>query len=162
MSARQTAMNDRKEINIGQLRALIGKEIGLSKWFLIDQDMIDKFADLTGDDQFHHVDPERAKATPFGGTIAHGLLTLSLLRAMFEGSNAPRVQGMTMAISYGANRLRFTAPVPSGKRVRGRFILSDLVEKDPRTFMQTFEFTVEIEGEERPALIAEWLIMLVL
>ncbi|MGY3484781.1 acyl dehydratase [Bradyrhizobium sp. USDA 4011] len=155
-------MENRKEISIDQLRKLVGKEIGLSKWFVIDQEMINEFAKLTGDDQFHHTDPERAKLTPFGGTIAHGLLTLSLLRAMFEESNAPRVHGMTMAISYGANRLRFTAPVRSGGRVRGRFVLSDLVEKDPRTFMQTFEFTVEIENEEKPALIAEWLIMLIL
>ncbi len=149
-------------VSIDELKNRIGTEIGVSDWFLIDQKMIDSFAKLTGDDQFHHVDLERAKASPFGGTIAHGMLTLSLLRAMYESSNAPHVTGMKMAVSYGANRLRFTAPVPSGKRVRGHFKLLDVTEKLPSAIMETLEFNVEIEGGDRPALVAEWLIQIVL
>ncbi len=148
-------------VSIDELKKRIGEEIGVSDWFLIDQEMIDSFAKLTGDDQFHHVDPERAKASSFGGTIAHGMLTLSLLRAMYESSNAPHPTGMKMAVSYGANRLRFTAPVPSGRRVRGHFKLLDVADKMPSAIMETLEFSVEVEDQDKPALIAEWLIQIV-
>jgi len=149
-------------VTIDELRAKVGSEVGVSEWMRIDQEMINQFAKITADDQFQHIDPERAKATQFGGTIAHGMLTLSLLRAMYESCDAPALRGTKIAVSYGANRLRFTAPVPSGGRVRGHFKLISLEEKDPKKIMETFEFMVEIEGQERPALIAEWLIQIVL
>jgi acyl dehydratase len=149
-------------VSIEDLKTRIGSEIGVPGWLLIDQEMIDSFAKLTGDNQFHHVDLERAKASPFGGTIAHGMLTLSLLRSMYESSNAPRVEGMKMVVSYGANRLRITSPVRSGKRVRGRFKLLDVMEKVPSAIIETLEFKVDMEGEEKPALIAEWLIQIIL
>jgi acyl dehydratase len=151
-----------RTIELSELRSMVGTEIGVSDWFLIDQDMINQFAKLTGDDQFHHVDVVRAKDSPFGGTIAHGMLTLSLLRAMYERSNAPGLKGTKAAISYGANKLRFTAPVRSGKRVRGHFKLVSLEQKSSNAVMQTFEFLVEVEDENRPALIAEWLIQITL
>ncbi|KXU30509.1 nodulation protein NodN [Sphingobium sp. 22B] len=146
---------------LDELRSMVGQEVGVSDWYLIDQDMVNRFADLTDDHQFHHVDPERARDSPFGTTIAHGMLTLSLLRSMYESSKAPVLDGTSMAVSYGANRLRFTAPVPTGSRVRGHFTLADLNEGDDGRVLQTFTFTVEIEGQSRPALIAEWLIQFV-
>lgn len=140
-----------------KMKELIGRRIGTSEWMLIDQAMIDKFADATGDHQFIHVDPGRAKSTPFGGTIAHGFLTLSLYPVMIEKSNCPRPEGVKMGVNYGCNKLRFLTPVRSGKRVRGHFKLLELEEKRPGQWQQTLEFSVEIEGEEKPALMAEWL-----
>jgi acyl dehydratase len=119
--------------------------------------MIDKFADATGDHQFIHVDPERAAQTPFGGTIAHGFLTLSLLPLLRSQLGLPKIAGMKMAVNYGCNKIRFIAPVRSGKRVRGKFKTLELVEKRPGQWQRTEEVTVEIEGESKPALIAEWI-----
>ncbi|MGV7121897.1 MaoC family dehydratase [Sphingopyxis sp. 550A] len=140
-----------------KMKELIGGRIGTSEWIRIDQAMIDKFADATGDHQFIHVDPERSKSTPFGGTIAHGFLTLSLYPDMIEKSDCPRPEGVKMGVNYGCNKLRFLTPVRSGKRVRGHFKLLELEEKRPGQWQQTLEFSVEIEGEAKPALIAEWL-----
>ena len=106
-----------------KMKELIGRRIGTSEWMLIDQAMIDKFADATGDHQFIHVDPGRAKSTPFGGTIAHGFLTLSLYPVMIEKSNCPRPEGVKMGVNYGCNKLRFLTPVRSGNRVRANFKL---------------------------------------
>ena len=142
---------------VSELRAKVGQPIGTSDWLLVDQAMINKFADATGDHQFIHVDPERAKATPFGGTIAHGFLTLSLFPRLYELSDAPRAEGVRMGVNYGGNKVRFLAPVRSGKRVRGHFKLLELDEKRPGQWQQTLEFSVEIEGEDKPALIAEWI-----
>lgn len=133
-----------------------GEKLGSSEWILVDQEMINKFADATGDHQFIHVDEEKAKLTPFGGTIAHGFLSLSLFPVMMAKSDCPRVEGVKMGVNYGGNKTRFLAPVRSGKRVRGHFTLLDLEEKRPGQWQQTLEFTVEIEGEEKPALMAEW------
>ena len=135
----------------------VGQNIGVSEWILVDQDMINKFADATGDHQFIHINEEMAKQTPFGGTIAHGFLTLSLFPVMSAKSDCPKVAGVKMGDNYGGHKTRFLAPVRSGKHERGHFKLLELVEKRPGQWQQTLEFTVEIEGEEKPALQAEWI-----
>lgn len=139
------------------LKEFEGKTIGTSEWVLVDQDMINKFADATGDHQFIHVDEKRAKLTPFGGTIAHGFLTLSLMPLLMAKSDYPRPSGVKMGVNYGGNKVRFLAPVRSGKRVRGHIKLLEISEKRPGQWQQTVELTVEIEGEEKPALLAEWI-----
>ena len=139
------------------LAARAGENIGTSEWVLVDQAMINKFADATGDHQFIHVNEELAKMTPFGGTIAHGFLTLSLFPMLMAKSDCPRVDGVKMGVNYGGNKVRFLAPVRSGKRVRAHFKLLELEEKRPSQWQQTLEFSVEIEGEDKPALIAEWI-----
>ncbi len=140
-----------------ELFALKGKDIGTSEWMLIDQDRVNKFAEATGDFQFIHVDPERAKLTPFGGPIAHGFLSLSLLPVLTAQADLPRLDGVKMGVNYGGNKTRFIAPVKVGKRVRGHFKMLDIEEKRPGQFQQTMEFTLEIEGEDKPALMAEWI-----
>jgi len=140
-----------------KMKELIGQELGVSPWVTVDQDMIDKFAEATGDHQFIHVDPERAKMTPFGGTIAHGFLTLSLFPRLVAETDMPRPEGVKMGINYGGNKVRFLTPVRSGSKVRGRFKLVDLEEKRPGQWQQVLDFTVEIEGQDKPALIAEWI-----
>lgn len=139
------------------LAAMAGETLGTSEWVLVDQAMINKFADATGDHQFIHVNEEMAKMTPFGGTIAHGFLTLSLFPMLMAKSDCPRVEGVKMGVNYGGNKVRFLAPVRSGKRVRAQFKLLELEEKRPGQWQQTLEFSVEIEGEDKPALIAEWI-----
>ena len=134
----------------------VGQEIGVSPWITISQADIDTFADVTGDHQFIHVDPEAAKATPFGGTIAHGFLTLSLLSQM-ASSVMLRPETVKMAVNYGFERVRFIAPVRSGKRVRGRFTLARMDEKNPGQYQFVHNVVVEIEGEEKPAFIADWI-----
>lgn len=139
-----------------ELYKMVGQEVGVSKWFTVDQARINAFADVTEDHQFIHVDPERAKETPFGGTIAHGFLTLSLLSAMiYDG--VPGMEGETMGVNYGFNRVRFLSPVPSGTRVRARFVLSEFDERKPGEVTTIMDVTVEIEGQEKPALVAEWI-----
>lgn len=140
-----------------EMAAKVGETLGSSEWVLVDQDMINKFADATGDHQFIHVNPDMAKMTPFGGTIAHGFLTLSLFPMLMEKSDCPRIEGIRMGVNYGGNKVRFLAPVRSGKRVRGHFKLLGLEEKRPGQWQQTLEFSVEIEGEDKPAVIAEWI-----
>lgn len=140
-----------------ELKAKVGETIGTSEWVLVDQDMINKFADATGDHQFIHIDEEKAKLTPFGGTIAHGFLTLSLIPMLGQKTDAPKIDGVKMGVNYGGNKVRFLAPVRSGKRVRSHVKLLELDEKRPSQWQQTNEITVEIEGEEKPALIAEWI-----
>lgn len=135
---------------------LIGTEVGVSDWIEISQETIDKFADLTHDHQFIHIDPEAAAKTPFGGTIAHGFLTLSMLSAMGAGT-VVRFENVVMGVNYGFEKVRFMQPVPSGAKVRGRFVLKDVKERNPGQYQLTYEVTAEIEGVEKPALIAEWL-----
>lgn len=144
-------------ITIDDLKNKIGQEVGVSDWLEVTQAMIDKFADATGDHQFIHVDPERAAQTPFGGTIAHGFLTLSLMPRLSNLAGISLTSGVKMGVNYGGNKTRFLAPVRSGKRVRGRFKLLELAEKRPGQWQQVMEYTLEIEGEEKPALIAEWI-----
>jgi len=142
--------------SIDEIRSKVGKEVGVSGWLPVDQARIDAFAEATEDRQFIHVDPEAAKQTPFGGTIAHGFLSLSLLSRMAaEASLLP--DGLKMAVNYGFDRVRFLAPVRSGKRVRGRFTLDSVDEKAPGQLLIRQRVTVEIEDEEKPALTAEWL-----
>ena len=142
--------------NIEDIKFKVGQEVGVSPWILISQADIDRFADVTGDHQFIHVDPEAAKATPFGGTVAHGFLTLSLLSQM-AGHTMLVPDGVRMAVNYGFERVRFIAPVRSGKRVRGRFTLARLDEKNPGQWQFVHHVVVEIEGEEKPALVAHWI-----
>ena len=144
-------------ISAQDMQGMVGQTLGTSEWLLVDQDMINKFADATGDHQFIHVNEEMAKMTPFGGTIAHGFLTLSLFPVLMAKSDCPRVEGVKMGVNYGGNKVRFLAPVRSGKRVRGHFKLLELEEKRPGQWQQTLEFTVEIEGEDKPAVMAEWI-----
>ena len=147
-------------ITIEDLSRQIGRE-SVSDWVVVSQEMINQFADATGDHQFIHLDAERAKHTPFGGTIAHGFLTLSLMPLLSaKVVDQPKVEGVKMGVNYGGNKVRFLTPVRSGSRVRGRFKLLELVEKRPGQWQQTTEFTVEIEGQDKPALIAEWISMI--
>ena len=141
------------------LKAKVGETIGTSEWLLVDQEMIDKFADATGDHQFIHVNPAMAAMTPFGGTIAHGFLTLSLIPVLTEKSDIERPEGLKMALNYGGNRVRFLQPVRSGKRVRAHFKLLEMVEKRPGQWQHTSEITLEIEGEDKPGYVAEWISM---
>lgn len=144
----------RAALPLDDYRALVGTEVGVSDWVLVDQARIDAFADCTGDHQFIHVDPVRAAASPFGTTIAHGYLTLSLIPMMTYAA-VPSIAGATMGVNYGVNKLRFMAPVRSGKRVRGRFTLNAVDARPDGSFQSTVAVTVEIDGEAKPALIGE-------
>jgi acyl dehydratase len=141
----------------GAIKELVGEVVGTSAWVEVTQERINQFAEATGDFQFIHIDEEKAKLTPFGGTIAHGFLTLSLIPLLTQESDCPRPEGVKMGVNYGGNKTRFLAPVRSGKRVRGVFKLLELDEKRPGQWQQTMEITVEIEGEPKPALICEWI-----
>ena len=142
--------------SLDEIRSRVGTEVGLSSWIDVTQSRIDSFAEATEDRQFIHTDPSAAAQTPFGGTIAHGFLTLSLLSRMAaEAMLLP--EGLRMAVNYGLDRVRFLTPVRSGKRVRGRFVLDSVEEKAPGQLLLRHTVTVEIEGEERPALTAVWL-----
>ena len=142
-----------------QMAARIGQVVGTSDWLLIDQDRIDRFADIVEDHAFIHVDPVRAAATPFGGTIAHGFLTLSLMTAFMARADLPEPADPEYTVNYGSNRVRFLEPVRSGSRVRARFRLLDFVEKRPGEWLDTREITIEIEGSAKPALICEWMML---
>jgi len=144
-------------VSPSDVKGMIGKEIGVSRWIEVDQQRIDVFADVTEDPQFIHIDPERAKAeTPFGGTIAHGFLSLSLLSPMAMDLGFS-LEGIAMGINYGFEKVRFLQPVRSGSKVRGRFVLDNAVERQPGQWMLTYGVSVEIEGQDKPALIAQWL-----
>jgi acyl dehydratase len=144
---------------LAEIHSRVGQDIGLSSWIAVDQDRIDAFADATEDRQFIHIDPETATRTPFGGTVAHGFLSLSLISRM--GAEAMLVpQGLRMVVNYGLDRVRFLAPVRSGARVRGRFTLDSVEEKAPGQSLLRHSVTVEIEGEPKPALTAQWLCLM--
>jgi acyl dehydratase len=136
---------------------LVGQELGVSSWHTVDQKQIDTFAEATNDHQFIHVDPERAKReTPFGGTIAHGFLSLSILSGMaYEAM--PALEGSIMSINYGFDKVRFLTPVRAGKRVRARFVLAEATQRAPNELLARTSTTLEIEGEAKPALVADWL-----
>ena len=151
----------RATVPLDAYKAMVGHEAGVSDWILVDQAKIDAFAAVTGDHQFIHVDPVAAAQTPFGTTIAHGYLTLSLLSVMgYEGM--PAIDGAKMGVNYGMNKLRFMAPVKSGSRIRGRFSLAALDQRTDGGWQSTVAVTVEIEGETKPALVAEWLTLVYL
>ncbi|AWM00772.1 MaoC family dehydratase [Bradyrhizobium amphicarpaeae] len=143
-------------ITLQAYQAMVGREIGVSSWHLIDQPRIDTYADVTDDHQFIHVDPERAKETAFGTTIAHGFLTMSMLSVM-SYEVMPAIAGTTMGVNYGFDKLRFISPVRSGKRIRGRFVLAEAKLRKPNELQSRTNVTVEIEGEDKPALVADWL-----
>jgi acyl dehydratase len=144
-------------ITLEAYQAMVGKEIGVSSWHLIDQPRIDTYAGVTEDHQFIHVDPERAKKeTAFGTTIAHGFLTMSMMSVM-SYEVMPAIAGTTMGVNYGFDKLRFISPVRSGKLVRGRFVLAEAKLRKPNELQSRTNVTVEIEGEDKPALVAEWL-----
>lgn len=143
--------------SLEKIDALIGTELGVSDWFLVDQDRVNAFADVTLDHQFIHVNPERARnETRLGGTIAHGFLTLSLLPHLIE----PLIivpEGMTMGMNYGFEKIRFMAPVPVGSEIRARLGLKSFVERNPGQYQFSFDVTVEMKGVKKPVLVAEWL-----
>ena len=143
-------------ITVQEMAESIGTE-RVSDWVEVTQTMIDTFAEATGDHQFIHVDPVRAAQTPFGGTIAHGFLSLSLMPMLAARTDTPAIEGVKMGVNYGGNKVRFMQPVRSGKRVRGRFRLLKFTERKPGVWEQVQEYTLEIEGEEKPALVAEWI-----
>jgi len=149
MSALETAFSNAE--------TRLGTEVGVSNWITVDQPMIDQFAETTFDTQWIHVDPERAAAeTPFGGTIAHGFLTLSLA-SRFAYDCFPMLPGQVMGINYGMNKLRFLIPVRAGARLRGRFTLQKVTKRSATDLLRENLLTIEIEGEKTPALVAEWL-----
>ena len=147
--------------SLDQIRGRIGQEIGLSGWLTVDQPRIEAFADATEDRQFIHLDPVAAAQTPFGGTIAHGFLTLSLLSRMAADAML-LPDSLKMVVNYGLDRVRFLAPVRSGRRIRGRFVLDSVEEKAPGQVLMRHVVTVEIEGEDKPALAAVWLTLLII
>ena len=147
-----------KTMTLEEVQSHVGQEIGVSDWFLMDQERISAFADITEDHMFLHVDPEAAAATPFGGTIAHGLLTLSMMPVMAY-QVVPGISGTKMGVNYGYNKIRFMAPVRSGKRIRGRFVVKSVEPKSGDRMQITHDATIEIEGEDKPALAGEWITM---
>ncbi|MEP1091132.1 MAG: MaoC family dehydratase [Rhizobiaceae bacterium] len=149
-------MDVSETISMDQLLAQVDGEPRFSRWYEVDQSRIDGFGDVTEDWQYIHVDPERAAQTPFGGTIAHGFLTLSLLSAMSYDSEKP-LEGTAMGINYGFNKIRFITPVKVGSKVRAKFVTKSVDKKTENSVLITRAVTVEIENESRPALKAEWL-----
>jgi acyl dehydratase len=142
--------------SLEEIHSRIGTDIGTSDWIEVPQDRITAFAEATDDHQFIHVDPAAAAQTPFGGTIAHGFLSLSLLSRM--AADVMQVpDSMKMAVNYGFDRVRFIAPVRAGSRVRGRFTLDAVEDKAPGQLLMRHHVTVEIENEPKPALTAQWL-----
>lgn len=144
-----------------EVASYVGKEVGVSDWLQVDQERINQFADVTEDHQFIHVDPEAAAKTPFGSTIAHGFLTLSLTVKLASGQLLA-LEGVKMLINYGFEKVRFVNPVKTGSRIRGRFTLMSAEEKTPGQWMLKYAVKVEIENEAKPALVAEWLTMQIL
>lgn len=144
-----------KTLTLAEMKALVGKPLGTSSWFTIDQKRIDAFADVTEDWQFIHVDPDAAAKTPFGGTIAHGFLTLSMLSAMVY--EMPVLENVAMGVNYGFDTVRFLSPVPAGARIRAHFTLTALDESKPGFVTTHTGVSVEIEGQDKPALAANWI-----
>jgi len=145
-------------IKRADVKSIIGKELETTKWLTVNQEQINQFADCTLDQQFIHVDPEKAKATPFGSTIAHGFLSLSML-SHFAETFGCIIDGIYMGVNYGFDKVRFIAPVKVNSRIRCHAKTIYIIEKNPGQFMLTTEVTVEIEGLDKPALKAEWITM---
>lgn len=144
-----------------ELRTLIGQPPFVTDWIMIDQTRINQFADCTDDHQFVHVDPERAQHTVFGGTVAHGFLTLSLLASMMYQSPFTNTGTGRTGVNYGLNRVRFLSPVHAGKRVRGHLALSELEDKGHGRVQLLLACSVEVEGQDKPAMIADWIIQFI-
>lgn len=145
--------------SVQELPGLVGTEFQPSSWMEVTQERINQFADATDDHQFIHVDAQKAAQTPFGGTIAHGFLTLSLVPSLLL-ENGLKVEGTVMGINYGSDKVRFLQPVPSGSRIRARQTLTEATEKRPGQWLTKTRVTVDIEGQEKPAMIAEFLAMI--
>ncbi len=145
-----------RTMSLDEVTARVGTELGISEWFQIDQRLVDEFAKLTQDTYFIHTDPARAASTRFGGTVAHGFLTLSMLSVMAY-QVCPAVADTKTQVNYGFNRLRFVAPVPTGSRIRGRFVLKSFDMQPAGRWQAVYDVTVEIEGTSKPAIVAEWL-----
>ena len=145
-------------VTTDDLQAMVGRELGVSDWLRIDQGRIDAFADATMDHQFIHVDPAAAAQTPFGSTIAHGFLTLSLIVPLMTGS-LPAPQGTVMAINYGLDKVRFLEPVKVDSRVRARTVLQEVADKGGGRWLIKTQVTIEIDGTDKPAMVAEVLTM---
>jgi acyl dehydratase len=143
-------------LSLSAYRELVGEEVGRSDWICVDQAMIDAFAALTGDDQFVHIDPERSAKTPFGTTIAHGFLTLAIIGGL-EPKTIPPIEGTREGLNFGLEHVRFVTPVPSGARVRALFTLNGIEERTPGQITKRLGVVVELENQEKPALVAEWL-----
>jgi acyl dehydratase len=144
-------------VSLSAYQAMVGREVGVSSWHLVDQGRINAYADVIEDHQFIHIDPERARReTDFGTTVAHGFLTMSLLSIM-SYEVMPVIEGTTMGVNYGFDRLRFISPVRAGSRVRGRFTLVEARLRKPKELQSHTNVSVEIEGEDRPALVADWI-----
>jgi acyl dehydratase len=143
-------------ISLAAYQDMVGREVGVSSWHLVDQGRINIYADVIEDHQFIHVDPARASETPFGTTVAHGFLTMSLMSIM-SYEVMPVIDGTTMGVNYGFDKLRFISPVRSGKRVRGRFTLAEAKLRKPTELLSRTNVSVEIEGEDKPALVADWI-----
>jgi len=143
-------------VDLADLGGLVGRDVAISDWLEVTQDRINAFADATGDHQWIHVDTGRARAeTPFGTTIAHGFLTLSLLSALMR--DALTVDGPVMILNYGLNRVRFVSPVPSGSRIRARVALAGIDDKGD-SIQATWSVTIERDGADKPAVVAEWIV----
>lgn len=150
--------NGTRFLSLEEAQQLVGQEVGLTPWLEITQTRINQFAEATGDHQFIHVDPARAKAeTPFGGTIAHGFLTLSLLSWFGSQTGTVRIRDCRMVINYGLDSVRFLNPVRCAARIRARYTLLSVTEKSPGHYLIKHRAVVEIEGEEKPAMIADTL-----
>ena len=144
-------------VSLATYQAMVGKEVGVSSWHLVDQNRINVYADVIDDHQFIHVDPERARReTAFGNTVAHGFLTMSLMSIM-SYEVMPVIEGTTIGVNYGFDKLRFISPVRAGKRVRGRFVLAEAKLRKPTELLSRTNVTVEIESEDKPAIVADWI-----
>ncbi|MFZ2208830.1 MAG: MaoC family dehydratase [Porticoccaceae bacterium] len=147
-------------IDTANLAACIGQDAGTSEWFTIDQQRVNDFADVTLDHQFIHVDPVKAAQGPFGTTIAHGFLTLSMLAYFLQNGVGVDVPNRTMGVNYGFDKVRFLQPVKVGSRIRAKAVVLEAAEKNPGQFLFKLDITVEIEGQDKPAIKAEWLSMI--
>ena len=151
----------KKDVPVEDLKNYLGKEISVSDWFEIDQERVNQFAVCTEDPQWIHVDVEKAKDGPFGGTIVHGLLLVSLVPPFFTGNLEFNMTGASMFLNYGFNKIRFIAPVKVGSRIRIRFVPTEFQEKGSGRYLVTVSCTFDVEGSEKPACVAEFLAMFV-
>jgi acyl dehydratase len=163
-SAQQTILSDgympQPSLSLAAYRARLGQVVGQSEWVHIEQPMINTFAALTGDNQYIHIDPERARQTPLGGTVAHGFLTLAIIGGLGP-KTIPPIEGTKIGFNYGFDRIRFVTPVPSGSWIRAAFAARNVEQRSAGKIMLAFDVTVEIEGEAKPALVAQWLTLMV-
>ena len=150
-----------KSVRVDKLPSMVGQEIGISQWFEVTQDAVNQFSDITLDHQFIHVDEEKAAQTPFGGTIAHGFLTLSMLSHFAETGAGLVIDGTKMGVNYGFDKVRFIHPVRVGKKIRSRTVLQSFEDKGNGQYLLHNAITIEIQNVDKPALVGVWLTMLV-